>query len=442
MYKTFVYNAGKSGFYDVMGQSFLNAGALATTTMYIGERSDKKGVLFRSIHPRDLYLEESADGDINTVHRILCLSAKNIVELFPEGKFSDDLRKAIKETPDQIFEILHVVQPRKNRDKTKLDNTNMTYESVYIEVGKQNIIFESGYDTFPYPTWRWQKKEGSAYGTGQSHLALPEIKKANLISKTLLQVAERASNPPVNIPHSMRGKVKLTPKGKNYYDDNRPQAVITPIHMGESYPIGVDREDRIKQVIKEYYFVDMFISFLRANGQMTATEVMERQSEKASVLSNVISRLSTEFMNPIFDRLWEIEQVSGRLPEPPAELEQFAEDGKQIKIDYISPLAIAQRKAFKTQSITEAVNGIAPLLQIQPSVGDNIDWDKLAREQLLATGMDISILRPKDKVEEMRKAKAEMQQQQMLQQQQMNEAEMINKLKGSKAEERILSGQQ
>ena len=78
-------------------------------------------------------------------------------------------------------------------------------------------------------------------------------------------------------------------------------------------------------------------------GQMTAREVMERTQEKLQQLGPVVERLLSEFLNPIIERVYSVLDRAGVFP--PVEDEELLDqlNGQEVKIEYISPLAQAQK---------------------------------------------------------------------------------------------------
>jgi len=146
---------------------------------------------------------------------------------------------------------------------------------------------------------------------------------------------------------------------------------------------------------------------------------MERQAEKAAVLGTVIGRISSEFLDPIIDLTFDIAMRGKRLPPPPpAFVQAMQQDGGRIEVDYLGPLAQAQKKFHVTQGATQSMNAVAPLMQMNPQIADLINWDQLALEIMRAYGMPQKIVRDKTEVAQLRQQKAMQQQQAMAQAQQ------------------------
>ena len=98
---------------------------------------------------------------------------------------------------------------------------------------------------------------------------------------------------------------------------------------------------------------------------MTATEVAQRHEDKLAILGPVIENQNSEFLSPLIDRVYDIAEFKGLIPPPPEELE-----GQEIRIEYISLLASAQRMVG-TQSIEQVAN-LVKYLQGKRQAGEHI----------------------------------------------------------------------
>ena len=338
---------------------------------------------------------------MDTVFRKYRISARNALEHFGD-RVSDRIRQTAKDRPYERFEFIHAVFPRKERDPVKKDSLNMPYASYWVESGANRVVREGGYRVMPYAVWRYKKGSDETYGRSPAILALTDIMTLNQISKTMLGVANLAADPPYNVPAEMKGRVRIVPRGINYYQDT--DRIIMPVRTASNYPVGVEREDRIKQIIEEHFKVDFFMMLARSQRQMTAVEVMERQGEKAVVLGAAIGRLINECLNPIIDRVFQIELDAGRLPPVP---DVLLEQGGDIDVDYMGPLAQAQKRLFKTYGIIHGLEGIRPIASIREDVLDIIDFDEITREVLESSGFPQKAIRPADQVQAIRQARAE-----------------------------------
>ena len=139
---------------------------------------------------------------------------------------------------------------------------------------------------------------------------------------------------------------------------------------------------------------------------MTATEVQERIAEKMVMLGPVIGRLQSEMLDPIIGRTFGI-LLRNNILLPPPEILQ----GRDLVIEYVSPLALAQRREAITSvsSLLQLTSGVA---QFIPEVIDKIDGDKVIDEAAEIFGVSPELIRDARQVGEIRQDRAEREQEQ------------------------------
>lgn len=398
----------RSNFYEAMSEYFMDGGSIGTATIYTEEDIKNDRVVFSVRHPREIYISEDMFGTVDTVFRKFKLTARQAVQRFGKEILSDKLKYAAENSPDQEFDFIHAVYPREEYDGAKKNAENKPFASVYVQVDGSILASVGGYSSFPYSVWRWRKVSNEIYGRSPASDALVDILGLNQMSKTMLGAAQLSVEPPYNIPAEMRGKVRIIPHGMNYYED--PGRVPFPVNTGINYPIGADREERKQNAIEQHFKVDFFLMLARAERRMTATEIVERMGEKAAVLGTTIGRLNTEALNPIIDRAFEIElnKTTSTIQPVPEAILEFA--GENIDVDYMGPLAQAQKRLFRTQGVMSSLERIMPIIQANPEVADIIDWDEVSREILDSYGMPQKAIRTKEDVEALRQQREQIQQ--------------------------------
>lgn len=379
----------RSTLYEQGIEFFRDGGALGTATMYMEEGLQHGCPWFSTRHPAEIYIDTDRYGAVDTVVRRYWATARVCNQEFGDGPLTDDMRRAIDKEPYKKFEILHLVFPRTDRDVASLSNRQKKYASVYLDKETGATLREGGYDELPYMVWRWATNSGEKYGRGPGHDALVKIKRANLISRDLLQASQLSVQPPLNVPESMRGRVKWVPRGLNY--SQSPGDKVEPAYTGVNYPIGIDRERDIRAAIEEDFLVDFFLMLQRAPSGITATEVMERQAEKAAVLGPIIGRIESDVLDKVVSIGFSQAYKAGRIPPPPPALAQAA--GTPIKIEYMGPLAQANRKYHVQQGIQHAMQMASPIMQMAPETKGLIKWEDLLRKTLHEGGMPAAVVR-------------------------------------------------
>jgi hypothetical protein len=150
---------------------------------------------------------------------------------------------------------------------------------------------------------------------------------------------------------------------------------------------------------------------------MTATEVVQRTEEKMRLLGPVLGRLQAELLQPLINRVFGI--LTERKVFRPAP--EFMRDTR-IDIEYVSPLAKAQRQG-DIQSAMRLLELMQPMVQLDPSILDNIDADGFVRHLVKVLSVPATAVRGQDEIVRIRQQRAAEQQQQMEMQQAMQAAQ-------------------
>ena len=372
----FYWMLDRSNFYDAINEVFRIGGSIATATLYVDTVPGEDELVNVVVDPFDVWISENEAKRIDTVFRKVSLHAKDVVRLFGDNLDEQFLSEA-KERPYQEHELLHCVLPRDTRDVTKIDNLNKRYASYWVLTARNMLLRESGYDAIPYITWRWSTPHGGVYGWGPAHNAYNDVILSNQISKTTLEAGHASVWPALSVPQEMMGKMNLNPKGMNPYID--PSRRVYPINQVGQYPIAMDREQRLREAVKEHFFVDVFLALNRgAEGKRTATEVLEMQSEKAVLLGSITTRVESELFDPLFDRYFELASAQGWLPAPPPELYEVL-GRAELKIDYIGPMTQVMHRFYDKQSIDMPLQRIIAYSKVWPELRMAIDGTKLGK---------------------------------------------------------------
>jgi len=361
----------QTNFYEAVSMIFERGPAFGFAPIYSEEDLNEGKIVFSVPHPGETYIAQNKYGVVDTIYRRQKMDIGTMIEKWGKGKFTEIELDAAGKDPFAPHKIIHAVYPRKGRDGTKKDNLNMLFESAWVvedmnpKAGGAGPRFlgESGYKMNPWHVWRF-KPGVTPYGSGPAEDALVEVMGANTVQRTNLLAAEKSVNPPYNVPSELEGKININPRGFTYYTD--PKRIPEPSQTGINYPIGKDEKERLKAAIEDHFNIGFFTLLAQYEGQpKTATEIIELQGEKAAVLGRPINSLNNQCLNPIIDRIFEIELNAGRLPEIPGVLLEL---GVDIEVDYMGPLAQAQKKLHETQGIRYGLEQIAGLESLYPGV--------------------------------------------------------------------------
>ena len=415
-----MYDAfNRSNFQQEIFELYHDLITFGTASMFIEEDAEDI-VRFSTRHIGEIYISESNKGRIDTVFRKFKISARAAIQQFGEKSVSNALRGTAMKDPYEEVTILHVVYPRENYDPKKKDAKNMPFASCYIELDNKHEISQSGFNEFPYVVPRYLKASFEIYGRSPAMTALPDVKMLNEMSKTTIKAAQKQVDPPLLVPDDgFILPVRTVPGGLNFYRAGTRDR-IEPLNIGANNPLGLNMEEQRRNAIRDTFYVNQLM--MQNGPQMTATEVVQRNEEKMRLLGPVLGRLQSELLRPLIDRTFAI-LLRKKLFRPAP---QFL-SGKDIQIEYVSPLAKAQRSS-ELQSVMRAIEIFGSLSKISP-VFDHIDIDALVTYLADIVGVPAKVLNSQAQVNAIRQKK----QQEMMQQQQMQQMQQIAQAGGAVA---------
>ncbi len=241
--------------------------------------------------------------------------------------------------------------------------------------------------------------------------------------KRKAQGIDKIVNPPLVGPASVKNvPVSSLPGGLTIYDlgtgvQKLESLYDVNINLGE---LNLDIE-RVERRIDDAFFVNLFFAITNMKGiqPKNQLELSQVDRERLLQLGPPLNRVHGEFLKGLVDRSFD-QMVAprpdlpfGLLPEPPKELE-----GKELKIEFISSLAIAQR-AVATGSIERLTSFVGGLVELgYENVRDKFDADQAVDEYGALIGVPPRLVVPDDAVAEIRQAReAERQKQLELEQQ-------------------------
>ncbi len=418
----------RSNFYDVNPMFVGDGVTIGTAHMFVEEDLVSDRIVCTVPHFRECYFEENRFGVVDTNFREYNLNLRQLVDKFTYEKMEevfDSFKERYKKNPYEEEQILHATFPRKDLDPYRLDKKNMPFASFWVPLKKKDhLLGEDGYLDQPSITWRWWKNAEELCGRSPCWDAYVEIVGANQKGRSNTIAAHKAVEPPMVGQDYMRGKVNTGPNAWTWVQ-NIERDMPKPLMQNINLPYGVDQQDRSAKIIREFLYVDFFTALNRAafmGVELTAYQAHGMQAELAAVLGQRVGRLGSEAYNPIHDKVWNIEKRNRRIPDPPDILLEHA-GGQSIEIDYVGPLAQAQKRLFKFQSINAGIDAILKIMQAYPEALDEIDSEQTIRELLDSVSWPGSCFNTDEKIEKIRALR----QQQREQQQAMQIADIASK---------------
>lgn len=351
-------------------------------------------------------------GDVNTFAREFQKPVSMVVEEFGYENCSKTVQNMHdRNNLDAWVTLIHMIEPRVDREPGKLDAKNMAFKSCYFELGRDNdkYLREGGTKTFRALCPRWGVSGGDIYGNGPGMEALGDIKQLQHEQLRKAEAIDFQTKPPLQYPSSLKNMdVNRMPGGGAYVDMSNPGSKIQTMFdvKLDLSALLMDIQD-VRERIKSAFYTDLFLMLANDQGDKTATEVAELHEEKLLMLGPVLERLHNELYSPLIDMTFQRILEAGMLPPPPPELH-----GQELNVEFISMLAQAQR-AVSTNSVDRFVMSMGTLAQLgKPNVLDKFDEDKWADKYSDMLGIDPELIVADDKVALVRKNRADQQAQQ------------------------------
>lgn len=347
-------------------------------------------------------------GNVNTLCREFQMTVEQLVAKFGKENVSDTVRNLYdRGNYDAWVDVVHLVEPRRERDLKKLDGKNKRFASYYVEPGREafdKFLSESGFNRFPVLAPRWVVTGNDVYGTSPGMECLGDVKQLQHQQLRKGQAIDYQVNPPLQVPTKYKEAHKARLPGGVFYVDSMGQQG----GVRSAYEVNLNLQhlmfdiQDVRERIRSAYYADLFLMLANDNRSgITATEVAERHEEKLLMLGPVLERLHNELLQPLIDIAFDYASEAGILPPPPPELE-----GVELNVEFISVLAQAQR-AVATQGMDRLLGTVGNLAAVKPEVLDKIDFDQVVDDYGDAYGVNPKIIVPDAQVAALRQQRAQ-----------------------------------
>ncbi len=397
----------KSNFYNAIHSSYLE---LAFGQAPLGVfASAETGVHFVPFTIGSYYLDVDADGLVNTFAREWYMTLQQLADKFGVENLPRTLQVSYENETARAdrYKVYWLVMPNRAKDNRRLDKFHLPFISLYWVEGSQDDewLDIGGFHEFPVPVARFLVTGNAAYAKGPGWFAEGDAKGLQLLEKDYLTAVELGVKPPTQSDSqtAMKG-INLIPGGNTVSQTGNKVEPLFQVNLALDHLQAKINEltDRIKRA----YAADLFLMLDNLEQTMTAREVMERAQEKMQQLGPVVQRLQFEFLSKIIERVYAILDRANVFPAP--EDPQLAQvlSQEEITIEYISPLAQAQ-KLSGLVNIEQAVSFTAQLAQFDPAALDKLNFPAAVDRYCDMLGAPAAIRRTEDEFEAIQQQKAE-----------------------------------
>lgn len=398
----------RSNTYRALHQVYEEEGAYGTAASLMMDDFDT--VIHHNVLTAGEYrLATDYKGNVNTLYREFQLTVAQLVAEYGKENCSVTVQNMhTSGNLDAYIPVVHLIEPREDRDPSKRDALNMQWRSLYFEKGcdHDKYLRESGMRDFRVLAPRWATWGGDTYGISPTMVALGDIRQLQHQQLRKAQGIDYQVKPPLIFPTSAKGNmVNYLPGGASYIDTTNAQAVRSAFEVNLNLQYLLEDIRDVRERINAVFYVDLFkMLAMNDRGQMTATEVAERHEEKLLMLGPVLERQHNELLDPKIELTFTRMVRAGMLPPPPPELE-----GVDLQVEFVSMLAQAQR-AIGTNGIDRFVMSLGQVAAIKPEVLDKFDSDEWADVYADMLGVDPNLIVADKDVAIIRQQRAQQQQ--------------------------------
>lgn len=420
------YDIANSNWNTCAHERLLDRGGMGICHLHL-EEGKRNFLNFTGANVGNFFCEQDSEGYVDsmwTIHENM--TACQIVDEFTDGEDLSALPKEVvldyrdNKRKYNKHPVLHRVSPRKPSEMNgTLAPEDKPIASVWTHEKSKVILRNSGYDEFTDFVSRYLQWGGEIYGYCPSIEILPVAKQLNFIEMLMDAEAEVKVFPRMLWPQNMAGNIQLNAGGVTFVDPNNvlkndlPREWLTGGTSGDMEARMVRKKDAIDRA----YHVDLFRALADRHKQMTATEVSELVAEKLINFSPTYGRITSELSTPMLKRGFSMELQAGRFPTPPPEVVQLNEATRLGEIEapqmvYTSKIALALN-ALQNRKFVEYMQIMEPILQIDPSVAMNINWDQTAKKIADNVGIPVEMQNSDEVVAQLKEQQAQAAQAQM-----------------------------
>lgn len=350
--------------------------AVGTGALTLELNEQRNGLVFDSIPPAQLALEEGPTGMIETVFMDRKMAVSQIERKYPGATLPDKWVKLAKDKPTEQVEFIVACV---------YDPKTQQYHFIAFTKQEKAVLYSRNYgESCPIIVFRWSNVAGEVWGRGPVMSALPNIKTLNKVVEFTLRGAALGLAPPMT---AVSDGV-LNP----YTAQILPNGIIPVMSNDQSNPtlrpLGTDYRPDLAQLVLEDLRMtvkqQLFTDPRRKDGPIqSATEILVEDRDFVQRIGASFGRIQSEFTTRVIARAVFLLKSIGKMAD-------FKVDGREISLKHMSPLARAQDQE-ELLALQTAIQSVAPFgpeaLQMAVKIEDIGEW--IFRR----AGVDATVLR-------------------------------------------------
>ncbi len=397
----------RSNFGLAIGESYFDL-AVGTMSLLLNPGpNDKTPLIFKAVDTRFLAPEAGPLGTIETAWRELKqVTARNVLEIWPQAKLTAEVAQLIRDNPNSKLNFI----------EGSVEQADGKFLYIVWQDGENEAIVEEVTESSPWIIARWKKLSNETFGRGPILDALPTALTLNMVMDFELRAAALGVGP----MYMAYGDSVFNPSTLRV----QPNTIIPVQRLGTpTWPIQkLDTKGDfnftqvlvkdLRQQINAFLFTDV----LGPNDTpvRTATEVNIRNQQLLEEIGPAIGRLEVELLGKIINRSIFLLKKRGLFP-------NIEIDGRKIALSFESPLARSQ----DAQDLNALVqfNEVVQAIMQNPQTLAAYNAVQLPEFIAEKTGLNLSLVKNPQEMQQAAQVIQQQQQQQQLQQEAAQQAQ-------------------
>ena len=426
--------------YQTTDQVYLHSAVFGTSCCLLFRGYDPGEAFLHLIDEGDYWIAEDRYSRVDTCLRRIEMTLGQVNEEFLAARIPDSWREMIENGKlEERVTVWNLICPNDGSDRFA-DVGEQPFASIYWMEGgansTRNLLDIRSFGYNPIVCYR-HRYCGSVYGKGIGEMSLPDVKELQRLEEYKLRYIANEVMPSQLADATLKGKINDFPGGVTYFDGLNGTSANPVRRLHETRENASGIQEQIAEVtsrLSRMWYNDLFATLMNINAtknkQLTAREVNEIAAEKVSLLGPVLMRMDHEFLTPLTDAVFYIQNEDGFVTEVP---DDFLYGEMEIGTEYVSALYTEAVANLKKRGIFNVLDVTGMVAQVKPEVVDKIDADRVIDEFGAMYPETASIIVETKKCEEMRAKRAE------AQAEQARQAQLAELAKGAGTQAKALS---
>lgn len=368
------FNAiNKSNFYLAMADALKELAMVGTAAVAVEYMQDEQELNFMVVPYHELHVLDDGYGCLDTKFRTTELPVATVVSMYPKPKESmpSDLLDLATKQPDYKVKIIEVVAENgKNKAKPHSYHAYLMHTEGWVLL-RENFTRETRMIAA-----RWDMVTGSPWGDCPGRKSLPDMKSINAMVKSYLKGSELRATPPM-VTQDETFRDRTLKAGTTYYAENE----IKPIEFGDPQ-VAMNDIQMMREQIKRTY-MDFSLPPVQQSHDMTAREVIMRQTEFFRSLGHTAVTLEEELLRPLVAAIVDCLQQAGEMTDMP-----FGSN-EDTDLEFNSVVRAGQNQ----DSISRDLTALAQLANFGEAVAQKVDIPGFIESVLLRAGFSAQFIK-------------------------------------------------